>query len=80
NNERDVEKWTYSVTQLGDILKKCLKERAENDPKFDAKAVYKRIMQDKYDDMPEWTKKQCWNMGIKMKGMTVDPRKGDKSC
>jgi hypothetical protein len=80
NNERDVKKWTYSVPQLGEIVKECLKERAVEDPKFDAKATYRNIMQNQYENMPDWAKKQCWNTGIKMKGMDVDPRKEEKSC
>jgi hypothetical protein len=79
NNERDVKKWTYSIEQLGSIVKACLKERAANDPKFKAKEIYNHIMTEQYATMPEWAKKQAWNLGMKMKGMTVDPRaKQDK--
>lgn len=73
-NERDVENWNGSLTQMGDILKACLKERALKDKSLDAKAVYKHLMEDCYDDFPDWLKKQAWNCGYKMKGMIKDIR------
>lgn len=75
NNERDVKKWTGSVAQMLELVKVCVKERQTEDPKFDAKAVYKHIATKQYAEMPDWAKRQVWNCGIKMDGMVVDPRK-----
>lgn len=79
NNERDVVSWSGSLEQMDSIIKSCLKERQAENPKFDAKRIYRNVMQEQYEHMPDWCKKQAWNLGIKMKGMVVDPRtKEDK--
>jgi len=75
NNERDCEGWTFSIEQLGDILKSCLKEQQKLYPDMDAKAVYNNIMREQYEYMPSWAKTQAWNCKLKMSGMDKSVKK-----
>lgn len=79
SNERDVEAWNYSMEQLSDIIKGTLKVQKNTfDHSVNVKKVHDQIMYGQYEDMPDWAKKQCWNYGMKLKGMKKDPRSKDE--
>jgi DNA polymerase I-like protein with 3'-5' exonuclease and polymerase domains len=74
-NERDVVGWDYSMEHMDKILKGTLKFQKEFGYDIDPDEVRKDIMENHYDDMPEWAQKQCWNMKLKLPGMVKDSRK-----
>lgn len=75
-NERDVKGWDYSLESMDDIILKTLKSQVEeHGHEIDVAKVHKLIMSKQYEQMPDWAKKQCWNMGAKLKGMSADIRK-----
>tara|TARA_B100000700_G_scaffold88627_1_gene99964 strand:- start:79195 stop:82098 length:2904 start_codon:yes stop_codon:yes gene_type:complete len=79
SNERDVEGWDYSMEHLSKIIKGTAKTHKEWEYKAKVKTMHDDIMYQQYDQMPDWAKKQCWNLGWKLKGMKKDPRsKKDK--
>ena len=61
-----------SIENLIYMALKQQKEEFGHD--LDVEGTFKQIMQGQYEDMPDWAKKQAWNVGAKMKGMLVDPR------
>ena len=74
DNERDVEGWTYSIKQLSSILKKTLTvQKKERKHDINPKAIYKNVMYEQYDNMPDWAKKQMWNLGYDLDDYE-DPR------
>jgi hypothetical protein len=75
-NERDMEKWSFSIKHLASILKKALIMQKEKGHKLNPKEVYLNILQDQYASMPAWAKKQLWNIGRAPAGK--DPRSPDE--
>lgn len=75
SNERDVGGWNYSMENLSKLVKKTLQEQKDElGYKVNVKKVHDDILFGQYEAMPDWAKKQCWNYGWKLKGMTKDPR------
>lgn len=89
-NIRDCAGWDYSLkSNFSDFKEKRNKDdgsiealiyaalkqqRDEFGYDVDVDAVFKQIMQGQYEHMPDWAKKQAWNLKYKMKGMKKDPR------
>jgi DNA polymerase I-like protein with 3'-5' exonuclease and polymerase domains len=75
-SEKDVEGWDFSYKALFDILRKGLEikrdELGEKD--LDVEKTLDSIMQDQYDLMSVWMKKQIWANNIEMRSKSkVNP-------
>ena len=70
-SEKDVKGWDFSYTHLKELVRYSLEQRkAElNDTKLDVEKVLDTIMEDQYDDMPEWLQKQLWANKINLRSM-----------
>jgi DNA polymerase I-like protein with 3'-5' exonuclease and polymerase domains len=75
-NEKDMEKWSFSIKHLASILKKALTAQKEKGHKLEPKEVYRNILIGQYASMPDWAKKQLWNLGRAPAGK--DPRTNDE--
>lgn len=75
-NIRDAKAWDYSIEQFDTLIKETLTyQKKEMGYDIDLDETYKSITRGQYDDMPDWAKKQAWNLKLKFKGMKKDPRK-----
>lgn len=75
-NERDAKGWDFSLHQLSNIVKDTVKFQKEEFgyKSANVERVHRLIMEEQYEKMPDWAKKQCWNMGLKLEGMDADIR------
>jgi DNA polymerase I-like protein with 3'-5' exonuclease and polymerase domains len=75
SNLRDCPGWDYSLKGMEKLIFDALTQQKEElGYAVDPKKVTKRIMTEQYEHMPDWAKKQAWNIGMKMKDMGDDPR------
>jgi DNA polymerase I-like protein with 3'-5' exonuclease and polymerase domains len=69
-NERDVKAWNFSYASMENLVRKGLEfQREELHHKVNVDKVTDRIMNDYYDQMPEWLQKQLWANNIKIRSM-----------
>lgn len=79
SNIRDCKGWDYSLVGLEELLTKAVKQqRDEFKHDVDVEKTVRQMMRGQYEHMPDWAKKQAWNIGMKMDGMRVDPRKSEE--
>ena len=72
-NERDVVGWDYSYESMKGILRDTMKfQKKELGYTTSGKKMYTQVMEDQYEHMPDWMKKQLWATGVKVPGMKVD--------
>ena len=69
-NERDVQGWDYSYESMQKILKDTLNfQKKELGHNNNRKKIYKNVMEEQYEHMPDWMQKQLWALKKKVPGM-----------
>lgn len=70
-SEKDVKGWDFSFQNLEELVRYALNQRKTelNDTKLDVDKVLDTIIQDQYEDMPEWLQKQLWANNISIRSM-----------
>lgn len=71
-SEKDNKGWDFSFTHLEELIKYSLELRKTElkDEDLDVDKVYDSIIQDQYENMPEWLQKQLWATGVKLRSMS----------
>jgi DNA polymerase I-like protein with 3'-5' exonuclease and polymerase domains len=78
-NIRDAKSWDYSLAEFDKLIKTTLEyQKDEMGYDVNMKEDLHNITRGQYADMPDWAKKQAWNLKIRMDGMSNDPRKPDE--
>jgi DNA polymerase I-like protein with 3'-5' exonuclease and polymerase domains len=73
---KDVQGWNRDYKALYEILTDTLKiQRDELGHDLNIKKVRTSILEDQYDQMPHWMKKQLWATKVNIKGMDRNPLK-----